>query len=79
MRYEVKRTKIEEIVIDLEDGCVLKLRADNLISLDVNRFSGVTFTTIDMVFTTGLSYGFKTSDEALISHVHELMGVIKNG
>ena len=43
MEYTTKRSKVEEILIDFEDGCVVKLTDKNML--------GITYDLIDNIVT----------------------------
>ena len=46
MKYTTKQSRIEEITIDLEDGCILKLTKKNVHNVYVNKV-------VDTVFCDG--------------------------
>lgn len=51
MKYTTKRSKVEEILIDFEDGCVVKLTDKNML--------GITYDLIDRVCAVILSNGIE--------------------
>lgn len=83
MKYTTKRSKVEEVVIDLEDGCILKLTRNNVISMgsdkiyEKHHFLGQTHGTfshyeVNIVMTNGIDYEFKTLDEQLVEDIYSL-------
>ena len=84
MKYTTKRSKVEEVVIDLEDGCVLTLNGRNIQEIHLNkvvdavRVDGKNYPislyyecSVNLI--NGISYDFKTSDETLVSNLGDLM------
>lgn len=51
MKFTTKRSKVEEILIDFEDGCVVKLTDKNML--------GLTYDFIDKVCVVALSNGIE--------------------
>ena len=83
MKYTTKKSKVEEIVIDLEDGCILKLTKDNVIQLNTNSIydhycysdtkrSEFSHYEIQLYLKNGLSYEFKTLDKQLFEDLHNI-------
>lgn len=84
MKYTTKRSKVEEVVIDLEDGCVLKLNARNVRDISLNKV--VNTVRVDaknypieqyyegyINLTNGISYDFETTDETLVENLRDLI------
>lgn len=75
MKFTAKKT-VSEIVIDLEDGCVLKLTKYNLHSMSMSvshSFFEVPVTSVSIIMNNGVSYDFKTTDKCLLSSLHLLV------
>lgn len=77
MKYTTKQSRIEEITIDLEDGCVLKLHDKNTQEISLNkivdtfRVDGENFPykeyyEVYITLTNGISLQLATKDEQLI-------------
>ena len=75
MKFTAKKT-VSEVVIDLEDGCVLKLTRSNLNNLTFNNICVNEYVKecyqvlIDM--KNGIDYQFKTTDKLLIESLELL-------
>ena len=75
MKFTAKKT-VSEVVIDLEDGCVLKLTRSNLNNLTFNNICVNEYVKecyqvlIDM--KNGIDYRFKTTDKLLIESLELL-------
>lgn len=80
MKYETKRSKVEEVVIDLEDGCVLKLTRENIVDFNMAHVNNHLFegcfsyshTEISISFKNGISYELETKDKKLIADLEGL-------
>lgn len=83
MKYTTKKSKVEEIVLYLEDGCILKLTRNNIRSMGSDKIYekhyslGQTHGTfshyeVNIVLTNGIDYEFKTLDEQLIEDIYSL-------
>lgn len=74
MRFTSKKT-VSEVVIDLEDGCIVKLTKHNLLNVNignyVNQFE--TYYKIDIELTNGLGIQLKTSDKNFLSDLNMLI------
>ena len=74
MKYTSKKT-VSEVVIDLEDGCIVKLTKHNLLNVNignyVNQFE--TYYKIDIELTNGLGIQLKTSDKNFLSDLNMLI------
>ena len=74
MKFTSKKT-VSEVVIDLEDGCIVKLTKHNLLNVNignyVNQFE--TYFKIDIELTNGLGIQLKTSDENFLSDLSMLI------
>lgn len=83
MKYTTKRSKVEEVVIDLEDGCVLTLNGRNIQEIHLNKIvdtvrvdgknypiSQYYLCCVNLI--NGISYDFETSDETLVSNLRDL-------
>ena len=74
MKFTSKKT-VSEVVIDLEDGCIVKLTKHNLLNVNignyVNQFE--TYFKIDIELTNGLCIQLKTSDENFLSDLNTLI------
>lgn len=85
MKYTTKRSKVEEVTIDLEDGCILKITKDNVNQFDfsevydsersvssktISRFSHYE---VNLSFTNGILYTVKTLDKALYDDLFSLL------
>ena len=74
MKFTSKKT-VSEVVIDLEDGCIVKLTKHNLLNVNignyVNQFE--TYYKIDIELTNGLGIQLKTSDENFLSDLNMLI------
>lgn len=85
MKYTTKRSKVEEVIIDLEDGCILKITKDNVNQFDfsvvydsgrsvsskpISRFS---YYEVNLSFANGILYTVKTLDKALYDDLFSLL------
>ena len=74
MKFTSKKS-VSEVVIDLEDGCIVKLTKHNLLNVNignyVNQFE--TYFKIDIELTNGLGIQLKTSDENFLSDLNMLI------
>ena len=74
MKFTSKKT-VSEVVIDLEDGCIVKLTKHNLLNVNignyVNQFE--TYYKIDIELINGLGIQLKTSDENFLSDLNTLI------
>ena len=68
MKFTSKKT-VSEVVIDLEDGCIVKLTKHNLLNVNINNYitQFETCFKIDIELTNGLGIQLKTSDENFLS------------
>ncbi|MEG2307233.1 MAG: hypothetical protein RSB94_07835 [Erysipelotrichaceae bacterium] len=85
MKYTTKRSKVEEVTIDLEDGCILKVTKDNVNlfdfsesyigerSLNYERSSIFSHYEVNLSFTNGILYTVKTLDKALYDDLFSLL------
>ena len=83
MKYTTKRSKVEEVVIDLEDGCILSVHERNINRLSIhalcNKVYSITEVSNDfshyevgLELTNGLSYQFETKDKQLIDDLNKI-------
>ena len=83
MKYTTKQSRIEEIIVDLEDGCILRLDKFNIIEFSVNYVSeninwrGKIYPhfspfEVKISLMNGINYTFKTKDKSLVESLHEL-------
>ena len=74
MKFTSKKT-VSEVVIDLEDGCIVKLTKHNLINVNICKYitQFETYFKIDIELTNGLGIQLKTSDENFLSDLKILI------
>lgn len=84
MKFTSKKT-VSEVVIDLEDGCVLKLTRSNLNNLTIGfideqgslvhltRHPAISYCEVAVDMRNGISYNFKTQDKMLIESLRLLL------
>ena len=83
MKYTTKRSKVEEVVIDFEDGCVLKVTRDNMVSLSLHTVyiedycitgtsNSLDHYEVKLDFYKGISYSFNTRDKTLVEDLIQL-------
>ena len=74
MKFTSKKT-VSEVVIDLEDGCIVKLTKHNLLNVNINNYitQFETCFKIDIELTNGLGIQLKTSDENFLSDLNTLI------
>ena len=74
MKFTSKKT-VSEVVIDLEDGCIVKLTNHNLLNVNINNYATQfeTYFKIDIELVNGLSIKLKTSDENFLSDLNTLI------
>lgn len=69
MKFTSKKT-VSEVVIDLEDGCVIKLTKLNLHNLSLEIIHQSDYTRgcykVEIDMKNGIRYQFKTTDELLV-------------
>lgn len=74
MKFTSKKS-VSEVVIDLEDGCIVKLTKHNL--LNVNIYNYITqfeaYSKVNIELINGLSVQLKTSDENFLSDLNTLI------
>lgn len=77
MKYTTKQSRIEEITIDLEDGCILKLHDKNTQEITLNKvvdtfhvdgenFPYKEYYEVYITLTNGITLELTTKDEQLI-------------
>ena len=83
MKYSTKRSKVEEVTIDLEDGCVIKVTRDNLVQFDTisiydhyvcfgKKCSEFSHYESTLQLNNGVSYEFKILDKQLLEDIYSL-------
>ena len=74
MKFTSKKT-VSEVVIDLEDGCIVKLTKHNLLNVNISNYATQfeTYYKIDIELTNGLGVQLKTSDENFLSDLNMLI------
>ena len=74
MKFTSKKT-VSEVVIDLEDGCVVKLTKHNLLNVNIGNYINQfeTYFKIDIELTNGLGIQLKTCDENFLSDLKILI------
>ena len=74
MKFTSKKT-VSEVVIDLEDGCIVKLTKHNLLNVNIGNYINQfeTYFKIDIELINGLSIQLKTSDENFLSDLNMLI------
>lgn len=74
MKYKVKK-KIEEIVIDLQDGCVISITKDKVLDLTINGDMRDSFNLIqcEIKLINGITYNFKTRDAEMIRQMQDML------
>ena len=74
MKFTSKKT-VSEVVIDLEDGCIVKLTKHNLLNVNISNYLNQfeTCFKIDIELTNGLGIQLKTSDENFLSDLNMLI------
>ena len=74
MKFTSKKT-VSEIILDLEDGCIIKLTKFNLINLTCETFATQCekYFVINIELNNGLSINLKTSDTAFMSDLQTLI------
>ena len=84
MKYTTKQSRIEEINIDLEDGCILRLDRFNIIECSVKDISeninwwGKIYPhpsrlEVKVSLMNGIDYTFPTEDTTLIENILDLI------
>lgn len=74
MKFTTKTT-VSEVIIDLEDGCVLTLTKYNIHSMSTNTSHNIfeaPVTSVSITMNNGISYEFKTTDKCLLSSLRLL-------
>ena len=74
MKFTSKKS-VSEVVIDLEDGCIVKLTKHNLLNVNICNYitQFETCFKIDIELTNGLGIQLKTSDENFLSDLSMLI------
>jgi len=74
MKFTSKKT-VSEVVIDLEDGCIVKLTKHKLLNVNICNYitQFETCFKIDIELTNGLGIQLKTSDEKFLSDLNMLI------
>ena len=74
MKFTSKKT-VSEVVIDLEDGCIVKLTKHNSLNVNISNYATQfgTYYKIDIELTNGLGIQLKTSDENFLSDLNMLI------
>ena len=84
MKYTTKQSRIEEITIDLEDGCILRLDRFNILEFSVDytlkdinwvgklcpHFSHFE---VKISLMNGVNYTFETKDKTFMENLLDLM------
>ena len=74
MKFTSKKS-VSEVVIDLEDGCIVNLTKHNLLNVNINKYATQfgAYSKIDIELTNGLGIQLKTSDENFLSDLNMLI------
>lgn len=74
MKFTSKKS-VSEVVIDLEDGCIVKLTKHNLLNVNICNYitQFETCFKIDIELINGLSVQLKTCDENFLSDLKILI------
>lgn len=74
MKFTSKKT-VSEVVIDLEDGCIVNLTKHNLLNVSIGNYATQfeMYYKIDIELINGLSVQLKTSDENFLSDLNTLI------
>ena len=74
MKFTSKKT-VSEVVIDLEDGCIVKLTKHNLLNVSIGNYATQfeVYYKVDIELVNGLSIKLKTSDENFLSDLNMLI------
>ena len=74
MKFTSKKT-VSEVVIDLEDGCIVKLTKHNLLNVSIGNYETQfeMYYKIDIELINGLSVQLKTCDENFLSDLKILI------
>ena len=84
MKYTTKQSRVEEVTIDLEDGCILRLDKFNIIEFSVNyvpeninwrgkihpHFSPFE---VKISLMNGVAYTFETKDKTFMENLLDLI------
>ena len=84
MKYTTKRSKVEEVIIDLEDGCILRLDRFNFIECSVTDvFENINWGgkicphfshfEVKISLMNGVNCTFETKDKNLIENILDLI------
>ena len=83
MKYTTKQSRIEEIIVDLEDGCILRLDRFNIIECSLTdvfeniNWGGKIYPhfshfEVKIGLMNGVAYTFETKDKSLVESLLEL-------
>ena len=74
MKFTSKKT-VSEVIIDLEDGCIVKLTKHNLLNVSIGNYETQfeMYYKIDIELINGLSVQLKTCDENFLSDLKILI------
>ena len=84
MKYTTKQSRIEEIIVDLEDGCILRLDRFNIIECSVTDvFENINWGgkicphfshfEVKISLMNGVAYTFETKDKTFIENLLDLI------
>ena len=76
MKYETKRSMVEEIVVDFEDGCVLTFRPNNIDNYTcevVSKCHSKTTYRVNITMRKNITCLFFTEDEQLLNDFRSLI------
>lgn len=87
MKYTTKQSRIEEITLDLEDGCILKLTNKNTHTIYINKVVDTVFYDgkhhpvneyyeVSIGFTNGIEYETRTTDKTLAENLWNFSGKV---
>lgn len=76
MKYTVKQKVVEEVILDLEDGCIIKLTQQNILKFSTERVSGYCEPTsfrAELLLSNEICYVFETMDMVLLENIRSLV------
>ena len=84
MKYTTKQSRIEEIIVDLEDGCILRVDRFNIIECSVTDVSEninwrgkicphFSHFEVKISLMNGVTYTFETKDKTFIENLLDLI------
>ena len=74
MKYTTKQSRIEEIIVDLEDGCIIKITRSNLIQTNIcqNHLGTENTYNVSVGLDNGIVLNLKNVDQDFVNSLSQV-------